>query len=163
MIRDYNLNDLAIQREKAMSKTIVIHVVGCVLLLGGIVLMVRTGYVAVSLGVESPMPETSVTTPAAMEFWRQLTFIRMFAVAAIGFSAICFWAGSQLTSTQQTSFLTLLVGLFATLGAMAVGQQVEIWNRGAGWALVGVLCTLLLACLAAVVYEGITSRRLASA
>ena len=134
-----------------MSKRIVIHVVGCLLLLGGIVLMVRTGYVAVSLGVERPMPETSVTAPAAMEFWRQLTFIRMFAVATIGFSAICFWAGSQLTSAQQTSFLGLLVGVFAVMGAMAMGLQVEIWNRGTGWALVGVLSALALTCLLAAV------------
>ena len=131
-----------------MSKRIVIHVVGCLLLLGGIVLMVRTGYVAVSLGVERPMPETSVTAPAAMEFWRQLTFIRMFAVAAIGFSAICFWGGSQLTSTQQTSLLKLLVGVFTVMGAMAVAQQV-VWNRGTGWALVGVLSALALTCLVA--------------
>ena len=131
-----------------MSKRIVIHVVGCVLLLGGIVLMVRTGYVAVSLGVERPMPETSVTAPAAMEFFRQLTFIRMFAAAALGFSAICFWGGSQLTSTQQTSLLKLLVGVFAVMGAMAVAQQV-VWNRGTGWALVGVLSALALTCLVA--------------
>ena len=31
-----------------MSKTTVIHIVGCVLLLGGVVLMVRTGYVAIT-------------------------------------------------------------------------------------------------------------------
>ena len=147
-----------------MSKTIVIHVVGCVLLLGGVGLIVGTGYVAVSLGVESPVPAFDASNPAAfMEFFRQLTFIRMFAVAAIGFSAICFWAGSQLTPAQQTSFLSLLVGVFAVMSAMAVGQQVEIWNRGTGWALVGVLSALLLTCLGAVVYEGITSRRLASA
>lgn len=147
-----------------MSKTIVIYAVGCVLLLGGVVLMVRTGYVAVSLGVESPLPETSVTTPAAMQFWQQLTFIRLFAVAAICFSAVCFWAGSQLTSPQQTSLLILLVGVFGVMAAMALGQQVQIWNRGAaGSAIVGVLSALLLTCLGAVVYERITSRRLASA
>ncbi|MCY3966269.1 MAG: hypothetical protein OXG83_14630 [Acidobacteria bacterium] len=147
-----------------MSKTIVIYVVGCVLLLGGVALMVGTGYIAVSLGVESPVPAIGATDLTAfMEFFRQLTFIRMFAVAAIGFSAICFWAGSQLTPTQQTSFLGLLVGVFAVMGAMAVAQQVAIWNRGTGWALVGVLCALLLTSLAAVVYEKATRRRLASA
>ncbi|MYB20092.1 MAG: hypothetical protein F4Y16_14080 [Holophagales bacterium] len=145
-----------------MPKGIVIHVVGCLLLLGGIVLMVRTGYVAVSLGVERPMPETSVTAPAAMEFWRQLAFIRMFAVAAIGFSAICFWAGSQLTPAQQTSFLILLVGVFTVMATMAFRQQTAIWNGQSGWAIVGVLSALLLTCLGAVVYEGITSRHLAS-
>ncbi len=146
-----------------MSKATVIRVVGCVLLLGGVALLVGTGYVAVSLGVGSPVPEIGASDPAAMEFFRQLTFIRMFAVAAIGFSAICFWGGSQLTSTQQTSLLSLLVGVFAVMGAMAVAQQVAIWNRGTGWALVGVLSALLLTCLAAVVYGKTTSRRLASA
>lgn len=147
-----------------MSKTIVIYVVGCVLLLGGVALMVGTGYIAVSLGVESPVPAIGATELTAfMEFFRQLTFIRMFAVAAIGFSAICFWAGSQLTPAQQTSFLGLLVGVFAVMGAMAVAQQVAIWNRGTGWALAGTLSALLLTCLAAVVYEKTTSRRLASA
>ncbi len=130
-----------------MSKPTVIRLVGCVLLLGGAVLMVRTGYVAVSLGV-SPMPEGTATDPATMEFFRQLTFIRMFAAAALGFSAICFWAGSQLTPTQQTSLLKLLVGVFTVMGAMAVAQQV-VWNRGTGWALVGVLSALALTCLVA--------------
>ena len=146
-----------------MSKTIVLYVVGCLLLLSGVVLSVGTGYVAVSLGVESPVPEIGASDPAAMEFFRQLTFIRMFAVAAIGFSVICFWGGSQLTSTQQTSLLSLLAGVFAVMGAAAVGQQVAIWNRETGWALVGVLCALLLTCLGAVVYEAITRRRPASA
>ena len=147
-----------------MSKAIVIYVVGGVLLLGGVALMVGTGYVAVSLGVESPVPAIdSSDLTAFMEFFRQLTFIRLFAVAAIGFSAICFWAGSQLTPAQQTSFLGLLVGVFAMLGAIAVAQQVAIWNRGTGWALVGALSALLLTCLAAVVYEKATRRRLASA
>lgn len=133
-----------------MSKTTVIRIVGCVLLLGGVVLMVGTSDLAVSLGVESPVPAIGASDLTAfMEFFRQLTFIRMFAVAAIGFSAICFWAGSQLTSTQQTSFLSLLVGVFAVMGAMAVVQQVAIWNRGTGWALVGVLSALALTCLVA--------------
>lgn len=87
----------------------------------------------------------------------------MFAVAAIGLSAICFWAGSQLTPAQQTSSLRLLVGVLAVMGAMAVAQQVAIWNRGTGWALVGALSALLLTCLAAVVYEKATRRPLASA
>ncbi len=104
-----------------MSKTTVIRLVGCVLLLGGVVLMVGTSSFAVSLGVESPVPAIGASDLTAfMEFFRQLTFIRLFAVAAIGFSAICFWAGSQLTSTQQTSFLSLLVGVFAVMGAMAL-------------------------------------------
>ena len=147
-----------------MLKTIVIHVVGCVLLLSGLVLLgPAIGDLAVSLGIGGPIPEGDASAPAALAFWRQLSFIRMFAVAAIGFSAICFWAGSQLTSTQQTSFLSLLVGVFAAMGAMAVGQQIAIWNRGTGWTLIGVLCALLLTCLGAVVYELITRRRLASA
>ena len=148
-----------------MSKATVIHFVGCVLLLGGGVLLVGpvTGNVAISLGIGGSMPEIGASDPAALAFWQQLTFIRMFAVAAIGFSAICFWGGSQLTSTQQTSLLSLLAGVFAVMSAMAVGQQVAIWNRGTGWALAGVLCALLLTCLAAVVYETTTSRRLASA
>ena len=133
-----------------MSKPTVFRLVGCVLLLGGLVLMVGTSYFAVSLGVESPVPTIGASDLTAfMEFFRQLTFIRMFAVTAIGFSAICFWAGSQLTSTQQTSFLSLLVGIFAVMGAMAVAQQVAIWNRGTGWALVGVLSALALTCLVA--------------
>ncbi len=134
-----------------MSKTTVIRVVGCVLLLAGVVLLVGTGNVAVSLGIGGPIPETSPSDPAALEFWQQLSFIRMFAVAAIGLSAICFWGGSQLTSPQQTSLLSVLVGVFAVMGGMAVAQQVEIWNRGTGWALVGVLCALALTCLVAVV------------
>ena len=146
-----------------MSKTVVIRLVGCVLLLGGAALMVGTSDLAVSLGVESPVPAIGASDSTAfMEFFRQLTFIRMFAVAAIGFSAICFWAGSQLTSTQQTSLLSLLVGVFTMMGAMAVAQQVTIWNRGTGWALVGVLCALLLTCLATVVYDKTRSHRLAS-
>lgn len=148
-----------------MSKTIVIHAVGCVLLLGGLVLLgPAIGDVAVSLGIGGPIPEGDASAPGALAFWAQLSFIRMFAVAALGLSAICFWAGSQLTSTQKTPFLILLVGVFAVMGAMAVGQQVAIWNRGAaGWTIVGALSALLLTCLGAVVYEAITSRRLASA
>ena len=134
-----------------MSKATVIHVVGCVLLPGGVVLLVETGNVAVALGTGGPLPEAGASDPAAMEFWRQLTFIRMFAAASIGFSAICFWGGSQLTSTQQTSLLIVLVGVFAVMSGMAVAQQVAIWNRGTGWALVAVLCALLLTCLVAAV------------
>ena len=145
-----------------MSKATVIRVVGCVLLLGGAVLLVGTGSVAVSLGIGGLTPEPGASDPAAMGFWGQLTFIRMFAVAAIGFSAICFWGGNQLTSAQQTSFLSLLVGVFAVMGAMAFRQQVAIWNRETGWALVGVLSALLLVCLATVVYDKTTGHRLAS-
>ena len=126
--------------------------------------MVDTGYFAVSLGVESPVPPIGATDLTAfMEFFRQLTFIRMFTIAAIGFWAICFWAGSQLTSTQQASFLSLLAGVFPVMGAMAVAQQVAIWNRGtAGWSLVRLLGALLLTCLAAVFHETTIRRPLAS-
>ena len=136
-----------------MSKAVVIHVVGSVLLLGGVVLLVKTGDVAVALGTGRPVAEGGGSNPAAMEFWRQLTFIRMFATASIGLSAICFWGGSQLTPTLQTSFLVVLVGVFAVMSGMAFMQQIAIWGRGTGWALVGVLCALLLTCLVAAVKE----------
>lgn len=135
-----------------MSKAAVIHLVGSVLLLGGVVLLVKTGDVAVALGAVRPMAEGG-SSPAAMEFWRQLTFIRMFATVSIGFSAICFWGGSQLTPTLQTSFLVVLVGVFAVMSGTAFVQQIAIWGRGTGWALVGVLSVLLLTCLVAAVKE----------
>jgi len=143
-------HQLVVPQEEAMSKATVIHIVGSVLLLGGVVLLVETGNVAVALGTVRPMREGGASDPAAMEFWRQLTFIRMFATASIGFSAICFWGGSQLTSMLQTSFLRVLVGALAVMSGMAFIQQISIWNRGTGWALVGVLCALLLTCLVAV-------------
>ena len=136
-----------------MSKAAAIHVVGSVLLLGGVVLMVETGDVAEALGTVRPMAEGGGSSPAAMEFWRQLTFIRMFATASIGFSAICFWGGSQLTPTLQTSFLKVLVGVLAVMSGRAFMQQITIWNRGTGWALFGVLSALLLTCLVAAVKE----------
>lgn len=127
-----------------MNRTI-INVVGWVMLLGGILLLLQTGNIAVSLGVQ--VPEAGASDSVSMEFWRQLTFIRMFGAAAIGFAAICFWSRYQLTAAQQKSLLKVLVGVFCVMGGMALMQQIAIWDRGAGWALVGVPALLLLACL----------------
>ena len=130
-----------------MNRT-VINIVGWVMLLGGVLLLLQTGNVAVALGVAGPVPEAGAGDPVAREFWRQLTFIRMFAAASIGFAVICFWCRSQLNETQQRSLLKVLSGVFTVMGGMALAQQVAIWDRAAGWAVVGVLASLLLACVA---------------
>ena len=132
-----------------MATSIVLRFTGWVLLLAGVALLAVPGDVAVALGTPGPMPANGASDPAAMVFWRQLTFIRMFGTAAIGLGAICLWSHGHLTALQQASFLKLLVGVLAAMCLMAVSQQTAIWGAGAGWALVGVLGTTALACLAA--------------
>jgi hypothetical protein len=73
----------------------------------------------------------------------------MFSAAAVALGAICLWSRSVLTPPQQTSFLKVLVGVFAWLFLMALSQQTAIWGARLGWVLVGVLGAVALACLAA--------------
>jgi hypothetical protein len=105
----------------------------------------------VALGTPGPMPANGASDPLAMEFWRQLTFIRMFSAAMIGVGAICIWGRARLTPTQQTSFLKVLVGVFALLFDMALSQQTAIWGARVGWVLVVVLGAAALACLSALI------------
>ena len=131
-----------------MTASIALRFTGWVLLLAGVALLAAPGDIAVALGTPGPMPANAASDPAAMVFWRQLTFIRMFGTAAFGLGAICLWSRSHLTVLQQTSFLKVLLGVLAALSLMAVSQQTAIWGAGAGWALVGVLGAATLACLA---------------
>jgi hypothetical protein len=94
------------------------------------------------------MPANVASDPAAMVFWRQLTFIRMFGTSAIGLGAICLWSHRHLTALQQASFLKVLGGVLAAMCLVAVLQQTAIWGASVGWALVGVLGATTLACLA---------------
>lgn len=122
--------------------------VGLTLLILGIILLVATGTIAVALGTPGPLPHSGATDPAAMTYWRQLTFIRMFGTAAIGLGAICVWCLRHLTSVQQASFLRMLVGAMGALVLMALVQQMAIWGTRAGWLVVAGLSAALAAALA---------------
>jgi len=146
-----------------MRASIALRFTGLALLLVGVVLVVAPGQIAVALGTQGPMPANGAHDSAAMEFWRQLTFIRMFSAASIAVGAICLWGRATLTPPQQTSFLKLLVGVFAWMFLIALSQQTAIWEAQLGWVLVAVLGAVVLACLSALTapyfYDGFSSRR----
>ena len=129
-----------------MSTSLVLRFTGWMLLIGGMVLLVATGNIAVALGTPGPMPADGASDPAAMTFWRQLTFIRMFGTAAIGLGAICVWGGRHLTHAQRSSFLKVLVGVLVLMVVMGQSQQTAIWGANAGWVIVGVLGVAALLC-----------------
>jgi hypothetical protein len=137
-----------------MSKRTIIRVVGWAIVSCSVLLLVETGNLAAALGTDGPFPQAGASDASALEFWRQLTFIRMFAVSMIGLAGICFWSARTLTERQRESFLTVLFGVFTISAGMAVVQQVGIWNRGAGWAIVGVLGALAVVCLAGAASRG---------
>jgi hypothetical protein len=141
-----------------MHPSIALRITGSVLLILGVVLVAAPADVAVLLGTSGPAPANGASDPQAMEFWRQLTFIRMFSAAAIGVGAVCLWARSRLTRPQQASLLKVLVGVFAWMFLIALSQQTAIWGAAAGWVLVGVIGVVALACLAAVI-ENFRNRR----
>jgi hypothetical protein len=134
-----------------MPTSTVIRFSGFVLLIVGFVFLNFPGKAILALGAVGPMPATGANDGAAMAFWRQLAFMRMFGAALIGLAAISFWAGRQLTEMQRASLVKVLMGAVGLIAGMAVMQQVAIWSGHAGWWLVGVFCTILLACLASVV------------
>jgi hypothetical protein len=141
-----------------MKASSALRLAGWALLVLGIALAVAPGEIAVALGTSGPMPANGASDPVAMVFWRQLTFIRMFSAAAVAVGAICLWARSALTSLQQTSFLKLLVGVFAWMFVTALSQQTAIWGARLGWVLVGVIGVVALACVSAL----LTTNRLSA-
>jgi hypothetical protein len=132
-------------------RRITLGLVGVTLLTLGVVFLVATGTIAAALGTPEPIPQAGASDAAAMTFWRQLTFIRMFGTAAIGLGAICVWCIRHLSSVQQASFLRMLAGVMAALVLMAVVQQTGIWGARAGWYLVAGLGVALSAALAGLV------------
>ena len=100
-----------------------------------VLLLVETDRTALALG--AVLDRSLTSTSAGMDFWYQLSFIRLFAVAVAGLAALCLWAVFQLTPGQQRSLGRVLGAVFALLATVTAMQQVAIWSASAGWAAAG--------------------------
>jgi|RhiMethySRZTD1v2_1073278.scaffolds.fasta_scaffold11157_9 hypothetical protein len=132
-----------------MMSSIALRFTGWVLVLGGVLSLVATGDVAVALGTPGPMPANGASDAAAMMFWHQLAFIRMFGTAAIGCGAVCLWGRRHLAASQHVSLFKVLAGVLAFMCWIAAGQQTAIWGGNAGWIIVALIGLSALACAAA--------------
>lgn len=142
-----------------MTKRMMIRVIAWVVLSGGMLLLVATADVALSLGTGEPFLPANSSDGFTLVFLHHLATIRMLAVAMLGLSAICFWSVRTLTETQGASLLKVLSGVFALTAGMAFAQQVAIWGREAGWAIVGTLGILSIACLVGALSGGQRQKR----
>ncbi len=134
-----------------MRPRTVLAVVGSTLCVTGLLLLVSTGAVASTLGAQGGAHAApGASDPAALAFWYQLTFMRLFGTLAIGFGAILVWCRFNLTSDQQASLLKVVGVALGVLALMTLGQQVAIWNAATGWLLAGTfalaagLCSMTL-------------------
>lgn len=118
-----------------MTPRLAIQVGGAALALIGIALIFRTGGIALALGAVNLDP----ADPASTAFWFQLTFVRLFATALIGFGILLLWLPTKLTEIQTTSVAEALSFVCGAMAFMALSQQIAIWNTNAGWVLGGVL------------------------
>jgi uncharacterized membrane protein len=111
----------------------------------GTALLLATGAFAEALGADGGVVRGSGSVPA-VSFWFQLAFMRLFATALLGLSAILLWSRWNLAPEQQRSLVSLLGVVFALMALMAMLQQVAVWGTPAGWVLAGVLGTIAVAC-----------------
>lgn len=119
-----------------MSPKRVMQFGGIALIAFAVLLVVRTGDLAVSLGA----------TPGVAPFWFQLTFMRLFATALAGLGAIFLWSAVRLSEEQLTSFLKMGAGVLSALGLMALTQPNAVWSSGSGWALAALFVVLAVIC-----------------
>jgi hypothetical protein len=66
----------------------------------------------------------------------------------IGLGVVLFWCASHLTLAQHRSLVRVLSVVLGGLSLLALGQQIAIWNSGAGWVLTGALLLTALVCAA---------------
>ena len=129
-----------------MSPRNVIRFVGAALCVAGVVLLVATGSIASALGAWAGDAVPGGSDSASLAFWFQLAFMRLFATALIGLGAILLWCQSHLTGSQAGSLLRVLSVVLGGLALMTLGQQIAIWNSGAGWLLAGALGVTTVVC-----------------
>jgi hypothetical protein len=77
--------------------------------------------------------------------------MRLFGAAVIGLGVVLFWCASHFTLAQHRSLVRVLSVVLGGLSLLALGQQIAIWNSGAGWVLTGALFMTALACAASAV------------
>jgi hypothetical protein len=128
-----------------MTPRNVIRFVGGAVCAPGIVLLVATGSVASGLGAGAGDAVPGSVDSASLAFF-QLAFMRLFATALIGLGAILLWCHSHLSDAQAGSLLKILSIVLGGLALMALGQQIAIWNSGAGWVLAGALLLTAAVC-----------------
>jgi hypothetical protein len=108
-----------------------------------------TGPVASALGALGGGDAVAgASDPISLTFWFQLAFMRLFGGAVIGLGVVLFWCASHLTLAQHRSLVRVLSVVLGGLSLLALGQQIAIWNSGAGWVLTGALLMTTLACAA---------------
>jgi hypothetical protein len=129
-----------------VSKSLM-KILAMAILVAGIVLLVATARIASALGAIGDGAQAGGSDPASMAFWFQLSFVRLFATALLGLSAILLWSASQLSVLQQRSLALVLAGVMGGLALMAVAQQVAIWNSNAGWLFAVSLVVATVMCL----------------
>ena len=114
-------------------------------------LLVGTGRIALALGAVNPGAVPGGADQASTAFWFQLTFMRLFAAALLGFGVLLMWLPARLTDVQAGSVAEALSFVCGVLALTALSQQIAIWNTTAGWALAGtlVLTTAILGIAAA--------------
>ena len=129
-----------------MSPKRVMQFGGVVVTASALLLVVRTGHVAVSLGAVPGVGTTDVHNQSWIAFWFQLTFMRLFATALAGLGAIFLWSASHLSPEQLRSLLRIATLVLAALGLTALTQQFAIWNSGSGWLIAGLFVFLATIC-----------------
>ena len=105
----------------------------------GVALLVATASIATALGAVNLGAIPGGADPASTAFWFQLTFMRLFGTALIGFGAFLLWLQARLTDAETTSLAQALSLVFGGLALVTLVQQIAIWNTNAGWAIAGVL------------------------
>jgi hypothetical protein len=110
---------------------------GITLIAIALMLMVRTGSMALVLGA---------ATGAGMPFWFQLSFMRLFATALAGLGVIFLWSASHLSSDQLRSLVWVVTFVLGGIGLMSATQQIAIWSSSSGWILAGLFASLALIC-----------------
>jgi hypothetical protein len=113
----------------------------------GFVLLVATGRVASALGAQSDGVLPGATDAAAMRFWFQLAFIRLFGTALVCLGVVLLWCQMTLSASQQVSLAKVLAPVMLALTLIAGMQQIAIWNSNAGWVLTAALLSVPLGCL----------------
>ena len=82
-------------------------------------------------------PQPTVEDAAAMSYWSGISFMRMFGVMLIGMGSLALITRSleSVEAQQAITFSLFVINMLGLL--MALTQQIAIWNKTAGWLIVG--------------------------
>lgn len=124
-----------------MQTRSVLRVLGWMALAVGAIVLLQPSRAAEALGLGIALPPAGSADSSAMGYWFQLSLVRLLACGAAALGATLLWCQSHLGSEQLAALARLLGGLAALFAALAVAQQVAIWNSPGGWVLSAALAS----------------------